>query len=506
MLNSFITLSVLVSQGLFARFYSESDCDYGYALVATPDGGMAFAGLTENPSASDYDFGLVKLNSSGAMEWKYAYGGTGYEWAHGIVLTSDGQYAAVGESSSFGSGYRTLLIKVNTTGGVSWASTFSVASGDLGGISLARTTDGGYAIGGWTGASYDSSAVVIKANSSGGLVWARRFNEATGREACRAVSATSDGGVIAAGYRTNASGNKDIMVLKLSSSGDLDWGKSYGGSGNDWAASVIQTADGGYAVLGQTKSFLDPTYGELVLLKLNSSGGLQWAKTYNTTYGDWPYALIQAPDNGYVFSCYLTYGGFSILKTSSDGSLQWARGSGVSGSDYSVHEHESLVRTTDGGYALVGFRFSGSTEYDFFVIKVAQDGSYPGCVSDLTPAVNTVSLTTENLSGLANYTCSQASVMPTRRDLNLTPSDNCPPAVGASESPPRPENGVICVPVIGGAVFLAGETTDLSVYSPDGRLVYSGNLQRGENRIPLDRGVYLWKAGDDSGWGKVAVR
>jgi len=506
MLN-FISVGLLFSQNLFARFYSESQCDYGWTLVATSDGGVAFAGLTENPSTGDYDFGLVKLNSSGVMEWKYGYGGTGYEAATGLVLTSEGQYALAGESSSFGGDYKTLLIKVNTAGGITWASTFTSSSGTVRCPSLARTTDGGYALGGttWSGYTYDSSAIVIKATSSGGFSWARQFNETNGREACRAVCGTSDGGVIAAGYRTNASGNKDILLLKLSSAGSLDWAKAYGGSGEEWAASVIQTADGGYALLGQTKSFSDPTYGELILIKLNSSGDIQWARTYDMTYVDWPSALIQAPDNGYVISYYLTSGGFSILKTSSDGSLQWARGSGVTGSDYSVYEGESLARTADGGYALAGFRFSGITEYDFFVIKVAQDGSYPGCVSDLTPTVNSVSLTTENLTtSLATFPCTQTSVSATRRDLNLTPSDNCPPAE-AAEAPPRPEVRVICVPVLGGAMFLAGEATDLSVYAADGRRVYSGTLIKGENRIQLGQGVYLWRAGEGA-WGKVAVR
>ncbi|MEO0146614.1 MAG: hypothetical protein ABIM19_07260 [candidate division WOR-3 bacterium] len=78
----------------------------------------------------------------------------------------------------------------------------------------------------------------------------------------------------------------------------------------------------------------------------------------------------------------------------------------------------------------------------------------------------------------------------------------CEPTGMMEPSPIVPS--LICSPVPGGALFLTSEATDIRIYSADGRLVHSGHLERGENRINLEQGVYLWRAEEYKG--KVAIR
>jgi len=71
---------------------------------------------------------------------------------------------------------------------------------------------------------------------------------------------TSDGGYIVAA-RTESLGagyyvlDYDALVIKLDSNGNIQWAKTYGRSGWDDAFSIIQTSDGGYIVAGYTESF-----------------------------------------------------------------------------------------------------------------------------------------------------------------------------------------------------------------------------------------------------------
>jgi len=74
--------------------------------------------------------------------------------------------------------------------------------------------------------------------------------------------------------------------------GELDWVKSFGGTGEETAQAVITTADGGYAILGFSNStdgdFVGKTtsVNDYLLLKLDAKGNLEWSKTYGGSKDD----------------------------------------------------------------------------------------------------------------------------------------------------------------------------------------------------------------------------
>ncbi len=67
-----------------------------------------------------------------------------------------------------------------------------------------------------------------------------------------------------------------------------------------------------------------------------------------------------------------------------------------------------------------------------------------------------------------------------------------------------PNHGIVCFMIPGGALFISPGETPVKIYSADGKLIMSGNLGKGQNRISLEQGVYLWMAGQYKG--KVVVR
>src|SRR6186997_1870519 len=105
------------------------------------------------------------------------------------------------------------------------------------------------------------------------------------------VIQTFDEGFVAAGIATSTNGNVtgnhgygDFSIVKLDPSGILQWQKSYGGSADDGAFSVAQTADGGYVVAGtstSTNGYVTVNHGliDYWIVKLDGSGNLQWQKS-----------------------------------------------------------------------------------------------------------------------------------------------------------------------------------------------------------------------------------
>lgn len=66
----------------------------------------------------------------------------------------------------------------------------------------------------------------------------------------------ADGGYALAG-RTDSFGvgSTDCWLVKTDSAGNMEWNRTYGGTEHDWAYSVVETVDGGYAIAGPTLSF-----------------------------------------------------------------------------------------------------------------------------------------------------------------------------------------------------------------------------------------------------------
>ena len=175
------------------------------------------------------------------------------------------------------------------------------------------------------------------------------------------VAQTADGGYIIAGVtNTYGAGMADMYVAKLDNTGSMQWTKSIGGTGNDFAKSVVQTTDGGFVIAGGTYSF-GADSADVYLVKLNSVGALEWTKTIGGTNDDWANSVIQSTDGGIV-ACGISksFGtgvtNAYVLKTDDMGNIKWTKTFGSTDGD----EGYSITQTQDGGYALGGMAYTCS--------------------------------------------------------------------------------------------------------------------------------------------------
>jgi hypothetical protein len=286
---------------VWQKTYGGTNGDWANAIAPTSDGGYVVAGATRSFGAGYANFWVLKLDGWGNVVWQKTYGGTGWDEAFAIVPTSDGGYVVAGSTSSFGAGGSDVwVLKLDGQGNVQWQKSYGGAWLD-GARAIVPTSDGGYVVAGWTNSfgagGYD--LWVLKLDGWGNVVWQKTYGGTYGDWA-HAIAPTSDGGyVVAVATRSFGAGYWDVWVLKLDGLGNVVWQKTYGGTNDDWANAIIPTSDGGYVVAGLTGSF-GAGLTDAWVLKLDSSGNVVWQKTYGGTNDDWANAIIPTSDGGYV--------------------------------------------------------------------------------------------------------------------------------------------------------------------------------------------------------------
>jgi len=365
------------------KTYGGTSHDYAWGLVQTVDGGYALAGYTYSFGAGYYDFWLVKTDSAGNMQWNKTYGGTNSDWAYALVQTSDGGYAIAGYTDSFGAGLSDFwLVKTDSAGNMQWNKTYGGIGGDCA-YALVQTSDGGYALAGVTfsfGAG-DEDLWLVKADAAGNMEWNKTYG-GTYSDGAWALVQTVDGGYALAGYTYfYGAGGYDFWLVKTDSAGNMQWNKTYGGTGEDKAFALVQTVDGGYALAGRTSSFGAGSV-DFWLVKTDAAGNMQWNKTYGGTSHDDAWGLVQTVEGGYALAG-VTYsfgagnGDFWLVKTDAAGNAQWNKTYGGTNKDWAY----AFVQTVDGGYALAGYTYSfGAGSSDFWLVKTAPDSWAGGTI------------------------------------------------------------------------------------------------------------------------------
>lgn len=274
------------------------------------------------------------------------------------------------------------------TGEIEWAKTFGGSLEDDA-TSIVETSDGGYAVTGFTlsndgditdKTSTDADIWVFKTSASGELQWSKTFGGSSDDRPTKIIN-TNDGGFAISGFtRSNDgdvsqnSGFYDFWLLKLDASGNLQWEKTYGFSGNDQGQSVIQTSDGGYFITGfldfdgrasqqnaTNKSGNRHGVGEFWGVKTNASGEEQWDAFFGGTNNDRTYDVIQTSDGGYLLvgnsesddfditNPRGTYD-FWIVRIDAAGNLVWQKNYGGSGIEIAY----TVTKTADGNYLILG--------------------------------------------------------------------------------------------------------------------------------------------------------
>ncbi|MEN8194250.1 MAG: hypothetical protein ABFS12_15625 [Bacteroidota bacterium] len=312
------------------------------SIVATDDGGFICAGYSQSDDALDFpatkgenDYLILKFDSDFNQEWSKMYGGTGDDQAKKIIQTSDGGYALCGytKSDDFdveeNNGQRDFwILKLNAAGAIQWKRSIGFM-GDDESFSIIQTQDGGFFTCGYLdvtasggqgnddGKKNPNHGVGdiwgVKLDAVGNKVWRRYFGGSNNDRAYDVIE-TSNSDFIIAGkaestdYDINdPKGSYDMWIVKVSVQGDLIWEKSFGGTDIDVCYQIINSGDGNYMLVGDTRSTdIDITtnngYSDIWVIKMSDQGDKIWQKTYGGSSFDSAASIYMTDTNDFVIA------------------------------------------------------------------------------------------------------------------------------------------------------------------------------------------------------------
>ena len=312
---------------IWEHTYGGSKNESARSFLPTDDGGFVIMGSTESDDGdvTDYmgnsDIWMVKVDGQGKLQWQKTIGDINTELTPTFLATPDNGFLLCSNYREFqiSSTHKALVIKVDELGNEQWRKEIGGSDEDRI-YGMCRTNAGdGYVLTGYS--ESDDGAVpenkggkdvwVFKIDHNGEVVWSNTFG---GSEADISYSVIPDrsGGYVIVGETLSADGDIthhqggfDLWAIKVDEFGEIVWQKTYGGSAGDRAFSVDQTNDDGFILAGETRSE-DGDVSDLFhladiwLVKLDSTGLLEWEKTLGGTYSEYARSVIQANDGNYI--------------------------------------------------------------------------------------------------------------------------------------------------------------------------------------------------------------
>jgi hypothetical protein len=431
--------------------------DFATAVIQTEDGKYLVAGSMGWHSHSSGENGVViKMDVSDSLEWNKKYRRNIEDCFTTLLQMPDG-YLLV--SNDF------RLLKITTTGDEVWNQTYGVGMGDSYDVSMIHTADGGIVLFGlcpfetlpfvcetdsnnytvidtymtWHEAksyceSQDGHLVTITSEAEQSLVhsliqgridgvWIGLSDEriegtwewVTGEE-LRYTNWVNGEPPIGVDYAMMHDGsgewdgpsetgfqNRPSLLVKIDPNGIQEWNKTYT-SNMDRTSAIIQTADGGFLLVGsQGGQGWIQEWDSIVLIKTDTIGTITWNQTITDCGSPSVNSILQTADDGFLVAG-TDDEDMLLIKTDINGVMTWNQTYGGTSWD----EASTLIQTTDSGYLLAGWTEShGAGGKDMYLVKIKPNGTlewektYGGSEDD---AVLSAIQTTDGGFILAGYT------------------------------------------------------------------------------------------------------
>ncbi|RLA76982.1 MAG: hypothetical protein DRG30_01465 [Epsilonproteobacteria bacterium] len=358
---------------VWQEIYGGSDTDRAMAVVALEDGDVAIAGTCKSFDSVQSDICVTRVNSKGKTVWRKMLGGKNIDLASGISRAKDGSILVVGTSRSFSkSRDRDIYVaKISLDGKGIWQTTFGKERAEYG-RAIAGTDDGGAIVVGESesfGNGY-KDIYIVKMDKNGRMLSEKKIGGEK-EELVRGLTRTLDGSLVLVGSRElDRAGDSDFFLLKMDQDGNKIWARTYGGEYEDILNAVTPTLDGGIVATGYTRSF-GSAQTDLSVMKFSQKGDLIWHKIYGYKHYDFANSITMTREGDFVIAggtnsmgegVYDVY----VLALDREGELFW---SGLYG-DINTDIANGITRTSDGSIVVVGESDSYGNAKDFFLLKL----------------------------------------------------------------------------------------------------------------------------------------
>lgn len=358
-----------------------------WGKVAPYDSGYVFVSQTKDGSQTEARLWAVKTNSFGIKIQQSIVGNSNQMYRVADMVKSSTGYIVLSRYAEFNpilvNQYRLTFLNEDLSTNTEF--TYGDSTSSELPFHLQSCSNGGYLLVGQynDSANSDGDMQAIRVTNDGSLVWDKKFG-GTEYESCNSSIQAPDGGFFILGWtRSFGAGQRDFYLVRTDSLGVQVWQKTYGGGGDEVGYGILSLLDGNYLLTGAGSQGSSTSIGRLY--KIRPDGIVLWAKTYlyPGNSGNNLYKTIEMP-NGDLVSVGLTdmnsndNGGW-LVRTDSDGNVIWHR-------EYNKNQYTdlfySVLATEDGGYLLSGqARNEFTLSQDAWLLKVDSVGCpYPNCL------------------------------------------------------------------------------------------------------------------------------
>jgi uncharacterized delta-60 repeat protein len=348
--------------------------------IAIDDSGNVYVTGNSVGISSANDYVTVKYNSAGIEQWTRRYDGTadGEDYARGLVIDKSGNIIVAGHSMG-NLDYDPVTIKYNPAGDVQWVQRYDKQHSNIGNKAKAIATDDSGNV--YIAGTWEFDYLTVKYSAAGDERWFAPYN-GTGNhiDIASAIAVDNAGNVYITGQsRADAvTINDDYATVKYNSSGIEQWSRRYAGPGGitseDLASSIAVDKSGCLYVTGQSSNGLNVDW---TTIKYTADGTERWVRRYDGTAKGNDYAYPLALDdsaNVYVAGS-ISNGSnddIGVIKYDSSGALQWVRtynGSG-NGNDFAM----AIALDKSGGIYITGWAADSVHGLDYMTIKYNSSG------------------------------------------------------------------------------------------------------------------------------------
>jgi len=306
--------------------------DIGRA-VAVDDYGNIYATGTTRTSASDNDFITIKYGSDGTQIWARTYNGPDNLFDDGVDIAVDslGNVYVVGDSYSSTTGDDYLTIKYNTDGVIQWTKRYNGPESTSDEAKAIAVDNAGnvYVTGESKGVGTYDDFATIKYDTNGNLLWIKRYNgPSNNNDTPYSMAVDKFGNAYVTGESWDDLTSADIVTIKYSPAGNIDWINRYDGPANDSydiSTEIVVDTSGNVYVVGGTR--VSENAYAFATIKYNSSGVEQWVRWWNNNFSGRANS-VAVDYNGNVFVTGITTNAssdYATIKYNSDGVLQWEK-------------------------------------------------------------------------------------------------------------------------------------------------------------------------------------
>eukprot|EP01022_Parablepharisma_sp_SALTPOND_P012095 TRINITY_DN1545_c0_g1_i1.p1 TRINITY_DN1545_c0_g1~~TRINITY_DN1545_c0_g1_i1.p1 ORF type:complete len:840 (-),score=50.39 TRINITY_DN1545_c0_g1_i1:81-2600(-) len=346
------------------KTYAINDASIGKSIISTSFGGYAIVGAAYSYSLNDVDAFFLLTDRHGNILRNYTFGGKLHDQANAIAECLEG-FAIVGKTKSYGNGnFYVWVLWTDKDGYLLREMTYGGEKEDEGlsiiyyfDRSIATVGQGEFVIAGYT-YSYgarDSNVWVIRTSSTGQHLWNITFGGGNEDRGTGLVQ-TRDGGCAVVGYtKSYGAGDADVWVIRINNVGKQLWDAKFGGMSEDVGNGIVECTDGGFAVVGYTRSY-GQGESDIWLIRISHTGEKVWSRTFGGSSYYYGYSLIQTPDYGFVVAGYnYSYGADGrdlwLIKATKEGETRWSRRFSGKLMDGGL----SITMTSDGAFAVTGY-------------------------------------------------------------------------------------------------------------------------------------------------------